>query len=85
MLFGLLRCDCWSLSCNSSFLLLLEAALFFACRSLSEVRTIINLSAQIVCGNGVFALGSSFLGLDNSELIGCDGSRYALCLSALHL
>ena len=26
-----------------------------------------------------------FLGLYNRELIGCDGSRYALCLSALHL
>ena len=57
----------------------------FAYRSLSEVRTIINLSAQIVCGIGVFALGSSSLGLDNSELIGCDGSRYALRLSALYL
>ena len=26
-----------------------------------------------------------FFGLYNRELIGCDGSRYALCLSALHL
>ena len=41
--------------------------------------------ARIVCGNGVFVLESSFFGLDNSELIGCDGFRYALCLSALHL
>ena len=29
--------------------------------------------------------GIIFFGLYNSELIGCDGSRYALCLSALHL
>ena len=29
--------------------------------------------------------GFIFFGLYNSELIGCDGSRYALCLSALHL
>ena len=26
-----------------------------------------------------------FFGLYNRELIGCDGSRYSLCLSALHL
>ena len=26
-----------------------------------------------------------FFGLYNRELIGCDGSRYALCLSALQL
>ena len=57
----------------------------FSYGSLSNVRTIINLFAQIVLGNGVFAVGSSFLGLDNREFIGCDGSRYALCLSALHL
>ena len=29
--------------------------------------------------------GVIFFGLNNSELIGCNGSRYALCLSALHL
>ena len=29
--------------------------------------------------------GIIFFGLYNCELIGCDGSRYALCLSALHL
>ena len=29
--------------------------------------------------------GAIFFGLYSSELIGCDGSRYALYLSALHL
>lgn len=32
-----------------------------------------------VCSVGIF------FGLYNSELVGCDGCRYALCLSALYL
>ena len=52
---------------------------------LPGMRIVINIPAWIVCGNGVFALGSSFFGLYIIELIGSDGSRYALCLSALHL
>ena len=49
------------------------------------MRIVINflheLCEEMVC----LFWGHLFFGLDNSELIGCDGSRYALCLSALHL
>ena len=46
-------------------------------------------SLSMFCMNCVWkwcvCSGVIFFGLYNSELIGGDGSRYALCLSALHL
>ncbi len=48
------------------------------------MRIVINILHEL-CVEMVCLFWVIFFGLYNSELIGCDGSRYALCLSALHL
>ena len=49
------------------------------------MRIVINIFRMNCVWKWCVCSGVIFFGLYNSELIGCDGSRYALCLSALHL